>query len=137
MNPVLRNILAVIIGLVLGSIVNMALIMISGSVIAPPAGADMTTSEGIAAAAPLLEPKHFLFPFLAHAAGTLFGSWIAFKIARAKKTCAYIVGFFFLAGGIANCFMIPAPVWFIAADLVIAYLPMSWLATRLGSSAKA
>ena len=35
MNPILRNILAVIIGIVVGMFVNMGLIMISGSVIAP------------------------------------------------------------------------------------------------------
>jgi hypothetical protein len=27
--------------------------------------------------------------------------------------------------------MIPAPAWFKALDLTIAYLPMAWLATRL------
>jgi hypothetical protein len=29
--------------------------------------------------------------------------------------------------------MIPAPAWFIALDLVVAYLPMAWLATRVGN----
>ncbi|WP_347173668.1 hypothetical protein [Polaribacter uvawellassae] len=46
MNSTLRNILAVIAGLVIGSIVNMGIIMISGSVIPPPNGADATTMEG-------------------------------------------------------------------------------------------
>ena len=68
---VLRLVLAIVLGLVLGGVVNMALIMVSGHVIPPPAGADMTTAEGIRAALPLLESRHFLFPFLAHALGTL------------------------------------------------------------------
>jgi len=37
-----------------------------------------------------------------------------------------------LVGGIAACFMIPAPAWFMAADLLLAYLPMVWLAIKAG-----
>jgi len=29
--------------------------------------------------------------------------------------------------------MIPAPLWFILLDLIVAYLPMAWLALKLGS----
>jgi hypothetical protein len=43
----------------------------------------------------------------------------------------YTVSTLFLAGGIAASVMIPAPAWFKALDLTIAYLPMAWLATRL------
>ena len=46
MNPVLRNILAVIVGAIIGSIVNGTLIAVSGNVIPPPEGADVTTVEG-------------------------------------------------------------------------------------------
>lgn len=38
-----------------------------------------------------------------------------------------------LAGGVAAGFMIPAPAWFIALDWLAAYLPMAWLATRIGA----
>lgn len=47
MNPILRNILAVIAGIVIGSVVNMSLITISGSVIPPPDGTDLSTQEGL------------------------------------------------------------------------------------------
>jgi len=46
---------------------------------------------------------------------------------------AYAIGVLFLCGGIAASFMIAAPAWFIALDLVAAYLPMAWLAARLGA----
>jgi hypothetical protein len=36
---------------------------------------------------------------------------------------AYAIGVLFLCGGIAASFMIAAPAWFIALDLVVAYLP--------------
>jgi hypothetical protein len=32
--------------------------------------------------------------------------------------------------------MIPAPAWFIALDLIVAYLPMAWLAVRVGTRLK-
>jgi hypothetical protein len=46
---IVRNILAVIIGIVVGSVVNMSLINISSSVIPPPNGVDVTTFEGLSA----------------------------------------------------------------------------------------
>ena len=44
---------------------------------------------------------------------------------------AYAVGVLFLAGGIANVYMLPSPVWFSTLDLVMAYVPMAWLAHRV------
>ena len=46
---------------------------------------------------------------------------------------AYAIGAFFLLGGVAASFMIPAPGWFIALDLLAAYIPMAWLAVRTGA----
>jgi threonine/homoserine/homoserine lactone efflux protein len=65
MKSVIRNILAVVAGLVIGSIVNMSLIIIGGEVVSPPPGADVTTMEGLKNSIHLFEAKHFLFPFLA------------------------------------------------------------------------
>ena len=50
-----------------------------------------------------------------------------------KITFALVVGFVHLLGGIAAAFLIPAPVWFIALDLVIAYVPMAWLGGKFVS----
>lgn len=134
---ILRTILAVVLGLVLGSVVNMALVMAGGQVVPPPAGADMTTADGIRAALPLLEPRHFLFPFLAHALGTLAGAFVAAKIARHHRLfAAMIVGVVFLCGGILAARMIPAPTWFIAADLLLAYLPFAWVGHRLAMAGR-
>jgi hypothetical protein len=81
----------------------------------------------------LFEPKHFVFPFLAHALGTLTGALLAFLVAVSYRSVfAYAIGVVFLAGGIAAAFMIPAPVSFIILDLAVAYIPMAWLATELG-----
>lgn len=58
-----RNALALILGIAIGGGVNMALVLLGPKLIAPPPGADMSTAAGLAAAMPMLEPKHFLMPF--------------------------------------------------------------------------
>jgi len=131
---ILRNVLACVVGFMLGSGVNMALVMLSPSVIPPPEGVDVTDSEALRNSIHLFEAKHFVFPFLAHALGALVGSLVAFLVAVSHKTpLAFAVGALFLIGGIAASFMIPAPTWFIVLDLVGAYIPMAWLGARIGS----
>jgi len=133
MPKLLRNVLAVVAGIVIGGAVNGLLITLSPSLIPPPAGVDVTKADSLAKAIHLFEPRHFLMPFLAHALGTLAGAIAAYLIAASHKTAfAYVIGVVFLCGGIAACFMIPAPAWFMVADLVFAYLPMVWLGSLIG-----
>ena len=131
---VLRLILAGVAGLVVGGLLNGALIAVSGHVIAPPAGADVTTAAGLQASLHLFEPRHFLFPFLAHGLGTLAGALVATWLAPARGSGpAWVVGVAFLLGGIASVLMLPAPLWFELLDLVAAYLPFAWLGHRLAA----
>jgi hypothetical protein len=132
MKPIIKNILAVIAGAIFGGVVNWGIILISGSVIPPPEGADNTTMEGLKASMHLFQPKHFIFPFLAHAIGTFAGALLTAVIAANRKLMlALAIGVIFLAGGIANVLMLPSPVWFTVLDLVGAYLPMAYLAGKL------
>ena len=132
MSTILKNILAVVIGILLGSTVNMAIIKISSSIIPPPEGADITTMEGLKASIHLFKPINFLFPFLAHALGTLFGAFLAAKIAATHQMkFALGIGFFFLLGGIANVYLLPGPMWFSVVDLVFAYLPVAYFGGRM------
>ncbi|TAH39923.1 MAG: hypothetical protein EYC69_12515 [Bacteroidetes bacterium] len=135
MSPILKNSLAVITGIVVGSVVNMGIITISESIIPPPEGADLKTLEGMKASIHLLGPKHFIFPFLAHAGGTFVGAWLAALIAATyKMRFAMAIGFVFLIGGIMASIMIPAPTWFKVFDIVFAYIPIAWLAGRFVSA---
>lgn len=128
----IKDILAVVAGCVVGSAVNMGIIMVSGSIVPPPEGADITTMEGLAATMHLFQPKHFLFPFLAHALGTFVGAYLAARIStKHKLKLALGVGAIFLAGGIINTVMLPSPLWFTILDLVGAYIPMGYLAGTL------
>jgi hypothetical protein len=132
MKTILRNILAIIAGLVAGGVVNMALIVLGPHVIPPPPGVDPTDVQSLSASIHLLGPQHFVFPFLAHALGTLAGAIVCFRIAATyRASLAYAIGAAFLAGGISAAWMIPAPIWFIVLDLVGAYIPMAWIGILL------
>ena len=132
MNPKIQNVLGLIAGIIIGGAINMGIIMLSGSIIPLPEGVDPTNMESLQQNLHLFTPKHFIFPFLAHALGSLAGAFIAAKIASSHKIKFGLgVGAFFLIGGLANAIMLPAPVWFIVVDLVLAYLPMGWIGAKL------
>jgi hypothetical protein len=125
MHPILQNIFAVITGGVIGSVVNMSLIIVSPKVFPLPELSDPMNAMN-------WDLKFFIFPFLAHALGTLAGAFLAAKIAAThKQILGLLIGGFFLIGGIMMVFLLPAPTWFIVLDLVIAYIPMAWLGMRL------
>ena len=132
MKPVVKNILAFVAGAVLGSVVNMTIIMLSSFVIPPPSGADVTTAEGLKASMHLFQPRHFIMPFLAHALGTFVGAFIAASIAATHKMkLALGIGVLFLIGGITNVLMLPSPLLFSVIDLAVAYIPMAYIGGML------
>lgn len=130
MNPILRNVLAVIAGVVVGSIVNMGIIQLSGQFVDPPQGVDVTDVESLKANIHLFNPIHFVFPFLAHAIGTLVGAYLAARIAG-KMNPALFVGGIFLLGGVMMVVTVGGPMWFNVMDLVLAYIPMAWLGGKM------
>ncbi|MFK8010568.1 MAG: hypothetical protein AB8B80_00910 [Marinicellaceae bacterium] len=132
MNIHIRNIIAIIVGVFIGALVNMGIVSLGPYVIPPPEGVDLTHLDSLKENMLLLEPKNFIFPFLAHALGTLVGAFVAVKIAVKHHTlCALIVGITFLIGGTLMIRMVGGPVWYIATDLIFAYLPMAYLGRKL------
>ena len=134
MPNLMRNVIALLAGIIIGGGVNMALITLSPSLVPPPAGVDVSDVDSLSRGMHLFEPRHFVMPFLAHALGTFAGALVAYLIAATYKAqMAYLIGVAFLCGGVAASFMIPAPAWFIALDLLAAYLPMAWIAIQIGA----
>jgi len=132
MNPIIKNILAVIAGIVVGSVVNMALVMLGPMIIPMPEGVDVSNSESLANSMHLFKFQHFIFPFLSHAVGTFAGAIIAALIAANRKMLfALIIGCFFLIGGIINIMMIASPWSFNIIDIVFAYIPMGWFGGKI------
>lgn len=127
-----RNILAVIAGIVVGLIINGCLIQISGIVIPPPEGVDPSDMESLKAGMHLFGPQHFIVPFLAHALGTLAAALVASLIAVSHNFKIGIgLGALFLIGGLTAAYLLPAPLWFEALDIILAYIPMGWLGWKL------
>ena len=131
MNPILRNILAVLFGWLSGSILNMGIIKV-GHLVFPIKDLDPNDMDALARVMPTLDFKYFIFPFLAHALGTLCGAMLAGWIASSHKMKYSIgIGLLFLLGGIWVNYIIPGPVWFTITDIAFAYLPMAWMGGKI------
>ena len=132
-----RNIIALILGLFLGGMINMLIINNGGGFIAPPEGVNPKDIESIKENMHLYTPIHFIIPFLAHAMGTFIGALITSLIAVSIRMYLAIgVGCCFLIGGIMMVLMLPSPLWFNIIDLSLAYLPMGWLGWKIGNKIK-
>jgi hypothetical protein len=128
MPALVRHVLAVLAGAVVCVGLNGLFLGVMMNAIGTPDGFDANTPSTYH----LLEARHYLSPFVAHAVPSLIGGAIAALLAATRKmTCALVVGVLHLLGGIAAAFIIPAPAWFTALDLIVAYLPMAWIGGRL------
>ena len=127
MKTIFKNILAILGGVVIGMVVNMGLIITGNQLI--PFEEGMNPMNAMS-----WEIRYFIFPFLAHAIGTLSGAFIAAKFSASYQMLfAICIGIFFLSGGISMVFILPAPDWFVVVDLVLAYIPMGWLGWKISN----
>lgn len=132
MNQIIKNILAVLAGLVIGACVNMGILMLFMKLIPPPIGVDIATEAGLKAAMPLFQPQNFIGPFLAHALGTFVGAFIVAAITQNLRL-SLIIGFSFLIGGAMEVANLSAPMWFNILDLTMAYIPMAYLGFKIAN----
>lgn len=140
MNPIARNILAVLGGFIAGGVVNLGLVNTGMAVVPLPEGVeakDLESMEGVREAMKSFTPANFIFPWLAHALGTLVGAFVAARFAASHHMKFAIgIGAGFLIGGLMMVIMCGGPVWFIAADLLLAYIPMGYLGGRLAGGTR-
>jgi hypothetical protein len=128
---VLRSILAVIVGTVVGGGFNMAVIMLSQKMYPPPGGADLSDPATMTRYVESLPVTALLLVLVAHAGGALVGGLVAALIARRSQLIlGAVVGGLFLVGGAIMVTRIPAPLWFVVADLVL-YVPCGMIGGRL------
>lgn len=130
---ILKKSLVIFISLFAGALLNGALITVSNQIIPPPIGFDLTTAEGLQAAMPHMGLKHFLFPFLAHALGTLLSALLITRFLKSQQfVFSMMAGIFFLLGGVSMVITLPeTPIWFILVDLIGAYIPMSYFGNKI------
>ena len=125
MKLLLKNIGVLVVGIIIGMIVNMGLIIIGGIIF--PISESFEPMNVIN-----WDLKYFIFPFLAHSVGTLSGSFLVSKLSRNSNIIfPLIVGLYFLSGGIYMAIILPAPMWFVFLDLIVCYIPMSLIGWRI------
>jgi hypothetical protein len=136
MHPLLRSILAVIAGIVVGGAVNYGIILINMKLFPLPAGIDTNDYAAMRDAFAKAPPTVMLLPIVAHAGGTLVGAWLAAWIARrAALVHGLIIGVWFLVGGIIVNIMLAPPLWFSIIDIAL-YLPAGWLGAKMAAGSR-
>ncbi len=121
----LRNVVAVLLGVFLGSALNMAIILTNMEIFPGPEGLNFNDAEAMSAYIGSLPQTAFILPMVAHLSQSLVGGWIAARFGESRPMLlAMIVGVLTLIGGILNFMQLPAPLWMyveIPLYLVVAY----------------
>tara|TARA_Y100001936_G_C15934187_1_gene591106 strand:- start:84 stop:470 length:387 start_codon:yes stop_codon:yes gene_type:complete len=127
MKQTLKNIAIVILGIIVGMIVNIGLIILGGTIFPPSENFEPMNAIN-------WDFKYFIFPFLAHSIGTLSGALIVSKLSKKSSIILpLIVGLYFLLGGIYMITILPAPMWFVLLDVILGYIPMALLGWKLAN----
>ena len=127
MKQTLKNIAIVILGIIVGMIVNIGLIILGGTIFPPSENFEPMNAMN-------WDFKYFIFPFLAHSIGTLSGALIVSKLSKKSSIILpLIVGLYFLLGGIYMITILPAPMWFVLLDVILGYIPMALLGWKLAN----
>ena len=109
----MRNVAAVVVGLLVGMAVNMAIIELNNRFLFPlPEGVDMTDLAQVREYAANMPVMAVLVVMAAHLSQALFGGAVAARLAGSNPiTMAMWVGLFSMIGGIAAFLMIGGPTW--------------------------
>ena len=133
----LRNICAVLVGLIAGMAFNMAIVMLDTVLYPMPEGVDFNNAEGMQLYIATLPLVALLIVMVAHVGQAFVGGLVAACISKSSPMLvAMIVGSISLLGGIWNMMNMPMPAWmWVEAPL---YLIAAYAAAKikLGRSAR-
>ena len=128
MKAFLKNLGALFLGVVVGALVNSAIIWLQPYIVPLPEGYDPNDLEQIMVAMKSFHWTHFMMPLFAHALGTLSGAYVAARLAVSRPLVKALgIAVVFLFGGIQMVQLLPSPMWFNVIDLGLAYIPMGYL----------
>lgn len=131
---IVRGILAIVVGIAAGSIVNGLILLLSFAVLGAPEGLNIFDAESVKANADKFTAANFVGTLLAHQFGTLVAAFVAAKIVQSGKMIfAIAVGAYFLLGGIYAVTLVHAPIWFAIIDIAL-YIPVAFVGGKLGGS---
>ena len=124
----IKNILAVILGLIIGNIAIMGLHYVGMFFYPLPEGTDMGDMNAIAEYIKIAPFGSLLFVMLAHIGGA-FLAGLSTALVSKKMLTVYLVGGFFTLAGIYNLYMLPHPLWFNIE--IILYFPAAIYSHKL------
>ena len=116
----IRNVLAVLLGLIVGNIAIMGLHYLGMEFYPLPEGTNMNDMNAIAEYIKIAPTGALLMVIVAHIGGTFLAGLSTGLVSRNNIT-AYIVGGFFTLAGVYNLYMLPHPIWFNIEAIL--YLP--------------
>ena len=126
----LRNLLAIPIGIAVGMAVNMAFVSLNVSLFPMPEGVSFEAPEGMAAYMATLPIAAFALILVAHLGQAFVGGWVAARLStRRPLVNALIVGALSMIAGLLNMLNMPLPAW-MWVEMPL-YLVAAWGAGRL------
>jgi hypothetical protein len=127
----IRNGLALLCGLAVGSALNQLIIQINTGLLFPmPAGSDMHDLNQLNRYLSTLPAAAFLVTIIGHLTQSFVGAWVAARAAASRPmVLALIIGLLSLAAGIMAMSLFEGPSW-MAIELPL-YLLVAWLAGRM------
>ncbi len=126
---IIKKILAVIVGLVVGSLFIGLVEKVNSTMYPLPEGVDATNMEAFKAFVAALPDQAFILIFIGHICGALVGGLVSWLIVRSTIIPSMIVGSLFTVAGLFNLFTIHHPWWMWTE--VLLYMPAAYLGTRL------
>jgi len=125
-----RNVLAVLAGLLVAGFTVFVVETIGHTVYPPPVGFDPTNPAGMAAIMGQAPFGALLFVIVAYACGACAGGAVAARLRPAAPIAhAITVGLVLTGAGVLNLLTIPHPVWMAIATAVV-FVPAAWLGGR-------
>ena len=132
MNPKLRIILAVVVGIVAGAVVIFAVELFSPH--QPPTDLDINDKAKLGEWAKTLPLSAFFILLLAYFLGSAVGGWLTNLIAGpARYRLAMVTGFALFVAGLMNLIAIPHPWWF-AVVSSLTYFAGAWIGGRFAGN---
>lgn len=129
MNPRLKNILAVVAGVVAGSLVIGVVEKLTAEKV--PEGLDFNNKEVMVEYIKNLPARAFAFLLVAYFLGSVAAGYVANLIARSTgKKPALTAGLILFLAGVMNLVAIPHPMWFAITSSLV-YFAGAWIGGRL------
>lgn len=132
MNPIVRNILAIVAGAVTNTVVVTLVEMLSIRLFPLPADAGAPGTTGFETAIQTFPPTAFALVLGGILVAVFLSGLVAGKLAATPKRIVLVVGLLLVAANVANAWAFWHPTWFRIAAVLLPF-PLVWLGGRLGA----